>query len=89
VLGDQGQGCKDRGQSYIEKEFSKELGDLADAIESEYWFGDHEKHDRYRVDFILKDARYSDPKSIGDLIFSSTRGLSPLPVHESNRIAID
>lgn len=48
---------KDRGQSYIEKEFSKELGDLADAIESEYWFGDHEKHDRYRVDFILKDAR--------------------------------
>jgi len=48
---------KDRGQSYIEKEFSKELDDLADAIESEHWFGDQEKHDRYRVDFILKDAR--------------------------------
>jgi len=48
---------KDRGQSYIEKEFSKELGDLADLIEQEHWFGDPEKHSRYRVDFILKDAR--------------------------------
>ena len=48
---------KDRGQSYIEKEFSKELGDLADSIESEHWFGDSEKHSRFRVDFILKDAR--------------------------------
>lgn len=48
---------KDRGQSYIEEEFSKELGDLANAIESEHWFGDSEKHSRYRVDFILKDAR--------------------------------
>ncbi|WMB74807.1 DUF559 domain-containing protein [Shewanella oncorhynchi] len=48
---------RDRGESYIEKEFSKELGDLADAIESEHWFGDQEKHGRYRVDFILKDAR--------------------------------
>lgn len=45
------------GPSYIEGEFSKELGDLADAIESEHWFGDPEKHSRYRVDFILKDAR--------------------------------
>lgn len=48
---------RDRGQSYIEKEFSKELGDLADAIESEHWFGDPEKHSRFRVDFLLKDAR--------------------------------
>jgi len=48
---------KDRGQSYIEKEFSKELGDLADAIECEHWFGDLEKHSRFRVDFLLKDAR--------------------------------
>jgi hypothetical protein len=48
---------KDRGQSYIEKEFSKELGELADAIESEQWFGNGEKHSRYRVDFLLKDAR--------------------------------
>ncbi|AVF65941.1 endonuclease domain-containing protein [Vibrio alginolyticus] len=48
---------KDRGQSYIEKEFSKELGELADAIESEHWFGDKEKHARFRVDFLLKDAR--------------------------------
>ncbi len=48
---------KDRGQSYIEKQFSKELGDLADDIENEHWFGDIEKHSRYRVDFILKDAR--------------------------------
>jgi very-short-patch-repair endonuclease len=48
---------KDRGQSYIEKEFSRELNDLADAIESEHWFGDSEKHSRFRVDFILKDAR--------------------------------
>ncbi|MDQ9090663.1 DUF559 domain-containing protein [Pseudoalteromonas haloplanktis] len=48
---------RDRGQSYIEKEFSKELDDLASAIESEHWFGDQEKHGRFRVDFILKDAR--------------------------------
>ncbi|MEZ9418056.1 endonuclease domain-containing protein, partial [Vibrio sp. 10N.286.49.E1] len=48
---------KGRGQSYIEKEFSKELGDLANAIEAEHWFGDKEKHGRFRVDFILKDAR--------------------------------
>jgi very-short-patch-repair endonuclease len=47
----------DRGQSYIERQFSKELDDLAARIESEHWFGDPEKHGRYRVDFILKDAR--------------------------------
>lgn len=47
----------DRGQSYIEKNFSKELGDLAEAIENEHWFGDPEKHSRFRVDFILKDAQ--------------------------------
>jgi hypothetical protein len=41
----------------IEAEFSKELNDLADTIEKEKWFGDAEKHSRYRVDFILKDAR--------------------------------
>jgi len=46
-----------REASYIEAEFSKKLGDLADAIEKESWFGDKEKHGRYRVDFILKDAR--------------------------------
>ncbi|WHU04285.1 DUF559 domain-containing protein [Sphingomonas sp. NIBR02145] len=48
---------RDRGQSWIEKQFSAELDDLADLIESEHWFGDAEKHARYRVDFILKDAR--------------------------------
>lgn len=48
---------RDRGQSHIEAEFSKELDELADAIESEQWFGDKEKHGRYRVDFILRDAR--------------------------------
>jgi len=48
---------RDRGQSYIEAEFSKELDDLANLIESEQWFGDKEKHGRYRVDFILRDAR--------------------------------
>ncbi len=48
---------RERGQSYIEKEFSKELGDLANAIECEHWFGDSKKHSRYRVDFIFKDAR--------------------------------
>ena len=48
---------RDRGSSYIEKQFSAELGDLADLIEREHWFGDSEKHARYRVDFILKDAR--------------------------------
>ena len=30
---------------------------MADLIEKEIWFGDSEKHGRYRVDFILKDAR--------------------------------
>ncbi|MES2208516.1 MAG: DUF559 domain-containing protein [Pseudomonadota bacterium] len=48
---------RDREPSHIEAAFSKELGDLADAIESEQWFGDKEKHGRYRVDFILRDAR--------------------------------
>ena len=48
---------RDRSQSYIEEEFSKVLGDLASAIENEQWFGDKEKHGRYRVDFILRDAR--------------------------------
>lgn len=48
---------RDRGPSYIEKQFSAELGDLAGLIESEHWFGDAERHGRYRVDFILKDAR--------------------------------
>lgn len=48
---------RERGQSPIEENFSKELGDLAGAIEMEHWFGDPEKHSRYRVDFLLKDAR--------------------------------
>jgi len=48
---------RDRGQSHIEKAFSNELGDLADAIEREHWFGDPLEHSRYRVDFLLKDAR--------------------------------
>lgn len=47
----------DRGQSHIEAEFSKELGELADRIEAEHWFGDHVKSHRFRVDFLLKDAR--------------------------------
>ena len=47
----------DRVQSYIEQEFQNAIEDLASAIESEHWFGDTEKHHRYRVDFILKDAR--------------------------------
>lgn len=46
-----------RGQSHIESEFSKHLDDLATAIEAEHWFGDSEKHSRYRVDFLMKDAR--------------------------------
>lgn len=48
---------RDRGQSHIEKSFSSELDDLADAIECEHWFGDANNHSRYRVDFLLKDAR--------------------------------
>lgn len=48
---------RDRGPSYIEEEFAKNLEDLAGAIETEHWFGDPEKHSRYRVDFLLKDAR--------------------------------
>jgi len=48
---------RDRGRSYIENAFSEKLDELADKIESEHWFGDAEKHGRYRVDFILKDAR--------------------------------
>lgn len=48
---------RDHKQSPIEKQFENCLGELADAIESEHWFGDKEKHGRYRVDFILKDAR--------------------------------
>lgn len=48
---------RDRGPSHIEAEFSKAASDLAGMIEREHWFGDAEKHHRYRVDFILKDAR--------------------------------
>lgn len=48
---------RNRPPSYIEKEFTKELSDFADLIESEKWFGDKNKHFRYRVDFILMDAR--------------------------------
>lgn len=48
---------KYRNPSFIEARFEKQLGDLADAIESEVWFGDPLKHSRYRVDFLLKDAR--------------------------------
>ncbi|GKV90963.1 hypothetical protein PEC301619_29450 [Pectobacterium carotovorum subsp. carotovorum] len=48
---------RNRPPSYIEDEFTKELGDFADLIESETWFGDKSKHFRYRVDFILMDAR--------------------------------
>lgn len=48
---------KDRGPTPIEGEFSKAASDLADRIEREHWFGDTEKHHRYRVDFLLKDAR--------------------------------
>lgn len=48
---------RDRGQSFIEEQFSNALGDMAELIEKENWFGDSEKHSRYRVDFILKDAR--------------------------------
>jgi very-short-patch-repair endonuclease len=48
---------QDRGQSHIEKEFSENLEELANAIENEKWFGSSENHSRYRVDFLLKDAR--------------------------------
>ena len=43
--------------SPIEDQFSAELQELAGLIEKEQWFGDQEKHHRYRVDFILKDVR--------------------------------
>ncbi|MBP6157226.1 MAG: DUF559 domain-containing protein [Polaromonas sp.] len=48
---------RDRGPSPIEKEFARNLEDLADKIQTEHWFGDPLKHSRYRVDFLLKDAR--------------------------------
>lgn len=44
---------RQRENSYIETEFYKNLGNLADAIEQEHWFGDKTKHSRYRVDFLL------------------------------------
>jgi hypothetical protein len=48
---------RDRGQSFIEEQFGNALDDMAELIEKEHWFGDPQKHSRYRVDFILKDAR--------------------------------
>jgi len=48
---------REQKQSAIEKKFEDSLSELADAIESEKWFGDKEKHGRYRVDFILKDVK--------------------------------
>ena len=40
------------GPSHIEDEFSKTAADLADLIEREHWFGDTERHHRYRVDLF-------------------------------------
>ncbi|WP_339493077.1 endonuclease domain-containing protein [Pseudomonas sp. EA_15y_Pfl2_R67] len=48
---------RDKGSSPIESSFSEAAQDLAEKIEQEHWFGDSEKHHRYRVDFLLKDAR--------------------------------
>lgn len=48
---------RDREPSFIEDKFINALGDMAELIEKEHWFGDENKHSRYRVDFILKDAR--------------------------------
>lgn len=46
-----------RPPSPIEDQFTRAAKDLATAIEAERWFGDPEQHHRYRVDFLLKDAR--------------------------------
>lgn len=48
---------QERGATHIEDEFTKAATDMAGLIEREHWFGDGEKHHRYRVDFLLKDAR--------------------------------
>lgn len=48
---------RDRKQSPIEEQFTNALDEMADLVEKEHWFGDSEKHSRYRVDFLLKDAR--------------------------------
>jgi hypothetical protein len=38
---------------------------------------------------IPKRSKYRSPQSIEDLISSSIRGLSSLPVHEPHRVAMD
>jgi len=48
---------RDETPSPIESAFSKAAADLAEKIQREHWFGDSEKHHRFRVDFLLKDAR--------------------------------
>lgn len=48
---------QNRSATPIEDEFTKAASDMASLIEREHWFGDAEKHHRYRVDFLLKDAR--------------------------------
>jgi hypothetical protein len=48
---------RDNKPSPIEAKFSAEFQKLAGLIETEQWFGDKERHHRYRVDFILKDVR--------------------------------
>lgn len=48
---------RERTPSYIEREFDKALDSFTHLLEREQWFGDRQKHSRYRVDYILKDAR--------------------------------
>ncbi|HWU91044.1 MAG TPA: DUF559 domain-containing protein [Kofleriaceae bacterium] len=48
---------RERPPSPIEESFAAKLDELANAISREQWFGDPQHHARYRVDFLLKDAR--------------------------------
>ncbi len=48
---------RDDTPSPIESTFTEAAADLAEKIQREHWFGDSQKHHRFRVDFLLKDAR--------------------------------
>jgi very-short-patch-repair endonuclease len=48
---------RDRGESPIEKQFRSELHEMDNLAEQEHWFWDSTKHSRYRVDFLIRDAR--------------------------------
>lgn len=50
-------GYRDPEPTHIEKPFLEAAKDRISGLEREQWFGDREKVNRYRVDFLIKSKR--------------------------------